>query len=598
MAVGEHPMPVRVLLQGDNVDRGLLIRITGSPMMYVPVELARDTRKQLFLYTEPATTRLAGGLPRLEILEERRRIHEETLVARAPPAKFFVPVVGGPSLELSLTASPAVTPESLPRDPRGYSGLNGLIVYPDAWEGIHPAALEALSVWVQGGGTLLVPTIAGSRTLLLPSSHPFGPLRAGRVEAKPGFFSWMEHALGLKKVAPDRVEFEDPWDRATLSSPPSTAWRVFPADNAGDEEAIELPTVLARQRYGRGNLYFLCFDPAILPRSGEWEARDAFVRKLLAAGGGGSVLASEDPLLEVTAGARRLVLPGTRGRTSTGWFLLFLVVYLALIAPADYWLVRRLGRPRLTWLSFPVLVLVFSFFAWGLGRGRIGSTEYREITWIDAPLAGKTTALAHSVVGIYSDTNQRFTITPVAERAEVRPGLRDSGGEVEYDERIAAGAMVQKMHIWSDHAYRVVWQTERLLDSATLHRDSQGSGVLRVTGVLPRDPVLWRVVVLGETYDIPHSAARVVEGEGWDLRIGARARSSLGPEDWDAIGGAAADDGIGALADEFYGASRRGGPSAWVAAVLPGAWPALRIAERSPEPAGAVVVRVPVEVAE
>ncbi len=84
IARGECPMPVQVFLQGDNVDRQLLVRITGTPMVYLPVELPRETRKHLFVYTEPATSRLPGGFPSLEILEGRRRIHEETLVTRAP----------------------------------------------------------------------------------------------------------------------------------------------------------------------------------------------------------------------------------------------------------------------------------------------------------------------------------------------------------------------------------------------------------------------------------------------------------------------------------------------------------------------------------
>ena len=102
----------------------------------------------------------------------------------------------------------------------------------------------------------------------------------------------------------------------------------------------------------------------------------------------------------------------------------------------------------------------------------------------------------------------------------------------------------------------------------------------------------------GDVYTIPHTAVRVLDGEGWELRLDDPSRVPLGPDEWEAIGGAAvAEEGVGALADEFYGASR-GGTTSWVAAVLPGAWPALRIAERSPEPVGTVVVRVRVEVAE
>ena len=42
------------------------------------------------------------------------------------------------------------------------------------------------------------------------------------------------------------------------------------------------------------------------------------------------------------------------------WLLLLLVVYLVVIGPFDQYWLKRIGRPMLTWITFPCYVVLFS----------------------------------------------------------------------------------------------------------------------------------------------------------------------------------------------------------------------------------------------
>lgn len=68
-------------------------------------------------------------------------------------------------------------------------------------------------------------------------------------------------------------------------------------------------------------------------------------------------------------------LRGRSGNLRLSWFVGFLVVYLLLVGPANYLLLKRRGRKELLWVTVPVLALVFSGVAYGLARGSRGGVE-------------------------------------------------------------------------------------------------------------------------------------------------------------------------------------------------------------------------------
>lgn len=102
-----------------------------------------------------------------------------------------------------------------------------------------------------------------------------------------------------------------------------------------------------------------------------------------------------------------------------GWFVGFLAVYLVLVGPVNYFLLKRRGRKELLWLTIPFLALAFSGVAYGLARGSRGGTLVRTAGIVFADEAGqKGRALA--TVSSGAGGTRRFSFPT---RAAVAPNF-------------------------------------------------------------------------------------------------------------------------------------------------------------------------------
>lgn len=65
--------------------------------------------------------------------------------------------------------------------------------------------------------------------------------------------------------------------------------------------------------------------------------------------------------------ANRLTRP-RQGRVDLDAFFLFVLVYLVLVAPVNYLILKRRGRRELAWVTIPLLAVIFSGVAYGFAR--------------------------------------------------------------------------------------------------------------------------------------------------------------------------------------------------------------------------------------
>jgi hypothetical protein len=450
--------------------------------------------------------------------------------------------------------------------------------------------MKAISIWVEGGGLLLVPLLSRGERLRLDSSHPFGPLAAGAEEDVRGLCKGLEvelhNELGLR--SPEKVPVEE-WDRGSLSELPLEAYwslsinvqRVSKVP--GEEPKLRSATVLSLQRRGAGTLGLLAFDP-----SGEnlhqWKHKGRFLDVVLSPAPSG-VLARQRPIWPEAA-ARDIVQPQAGKQPAVGWFVLFILIFILLIGPADYWLVNRLHKPRLTWLTFPVTVLLFSGIAWNMGQGRIGALEYREVTFVDFLRPRAREALAVSFIGVYADTNQSLTFKPLAPRAEVDLLARESGGERAYVEGGKEEDLVQKMHIWAYHGYKTIWrEEERIL--AGVWSGEDGPARILLEQDLPVAPLLSLASWSGKLYRLSAPAGNPAK-EPYEARVEKEIP-------WAELRGALESIWDGRIPAPFIQRLKEEtalSPSLIV--ILPRPWPALEIVERRPSSTlGFCVVRSP-----
>jgi hypothetical protein len=288
-----------------------------------------------------------------------------------------------------------IKPEDLPDRWIGLAMVDHLIwLDADPAAARDPAQAEALRLWVAGGGHLMV---ASDRRDGLEKTFldPLLPVQPGQTATMPS-----AQVRGIAVSGPVAV----------LESKPRPGAVVL--DHSG-----EAP-ILVERRYGRGRVTFLALSPRQrafrehpdverfwtellrLPTRGVPSGREPF---------------ANDPIAETLGnsgmGAWVSNFSGIPP-PSLEWSFLLIAVYILLVGPADYVLLRFLNRMHWTWFSFSAYVVGFS--AAGLLAGaRLADhpAAVREFAVLDfAPAEQVTRGCA--LIGVNSPVKEIFSLEP------------------------------------------------------------------------------------------------------------------------------------------------------------------------------------------
>jgi hypothetical protein len=104
------------------------------------------------------------------------------------------------------------------------------------------------------------------------------------------------------------------------------------------------------------------------------------------------------------------------------WLLLLLIVYLIVIGPFDQFWLKRIGRPMLTWITFPCYVVFFSLLIYFIGyKLRAGESEWNELHVVDVLRSGERAELrGRTYASVYSPSNQRYLLEGQQQFASLR----------------------------------------------------------------------------------------------------------------------------------------------------------------------------------
>jgi hypothetical protein len=120
-----------------------------------------------------------------------------------------------------------------------------------------------------------------------------------------------------------------------------------------------------------------------------------------------------------------IALPALRLPSIWG-LLAFLALYIGLVGPANYLILRRLDRREWAYLTIPLTVALFTLGAYGVGaRGRGSSATTTALTLVRAAPAS-TTGQAQSFLGVYSPSRRSYRIG-LAQDALAWDGLNTLG---------------------------------------------------------------------------------------------------------------------------------------------------------------------------
>ena len=363
-------------------------------------------------------------------------------------------------------------PIRLPGAAHGLGAFDVLIwPRPRPWE-LRGEQLRALSHWLDDGGHLVLAGPQVGRHALEPWTRVVAgePLPVHRLDSLAG-------VAGVPLPT-----FEEPLFVTPLETPSGQVWL---RETWG--------TLAATESRGLGRLTVLGFDPGVAAIAG-WPGLGSFWLRLLdrhrlsAPKAGGRSLSYLGP--STTLGSRsvaRELLTVERGGPALPVVTLgfLLVLYLAAIGPGEYYLLRRVGKLKWTWLTFPLWVGLASVGAYAVAAGTRGKADFtRHILLRElAPGAGAFREQLHASLFVSSAGSHRLTSRrpgalpralsdPFSEQyfqtshlgsggsgwmvtsGSLGPGgrLRISGGEMEVFQPIyqqGAGAISSQLTKWS-----------------------------------------------------------------------------------------------------------------------------------------------------
>lgn len=432
----------------------------------VKVELPTGTLKRLVVPVFSSTRGFASWNARL--LDERGKLRAEQpdlrprrqiaagtpllgALARsaggAPQIRPILPQVG----ELQPGAA-RLLPALFPDNPLVLEGLDALYLNSERATDLNVKQVQALLAWLHAGGHLIVAVeqpsditsspwlkavfpcaLQGLRPLeghpelqrWLKEPWPANPLYTANLSPRPGRSSAAAASTESPFMTlPDDLDFE----KAPLHVAVGKVREGRVTLASGD-----LPLMVTAHR-GAGRVTALLFSPEREPvRS--WKHLPVFWARLAEVPGSWYVLSDfhlqggwgTDGLFGAMLDSRQVhKLPLT-------WLFLLLILYLAMIGPLDQYWLKRLGRPMLTWITFPCYVVLFSLLIYLIGyKLRAGESEWNELHVVDllektdgAELRGRT------YVSVYSPSNEKYALIGRQQTATLRSEFRGlwSGGQ-------------------------------------------------------------------------------------------------------------------------------------------------------------------------
>ena len=255
-----------------------------------------------------------------------------------------------------------IAPDELPEDWQGYASLEALLWLDGrATEIRSPAQVDALRQWISTGGTFCV---ARGNAIDLAGT-PIADLLPVKLGATRELSSLGGGALPEGSA----VVLESTVRKGAIRA-----------------ETQGVPLVVEADR-DAGRITFAAFDPSRPPFSG-WSEAKPFWKWLLSIGKAGPPSRQNEDLGSRTIGSRLLSEQAGRfpdvAAPEIGGLFLLIILYLIVVGPLDYGILRMFKKLEFTWFTFPAYVVLFTLFILLVGGAFIQRAAHqREIAVVD-----------------------------------------------------------------------------------------------------------------------------------------------------------------------------------------------------------------------
>jgi hypothetical protein len=397
-------LPIHVEVQNTGPDLDATVEAAyknnngGITAADVNVALPTTSRKDFFLYILPQSFMQNFHISLLDGKRVLKKIDIKNVNCLATGNMLFGVLTDVPSTydvlndvkPLSGFARVAhLKLSDLPDKVQAWDALDALVVSNIDTGTLTPDQQSALKTWLGSGGKLLV----------------------------VGGLKWQGTVAGLKDLLP--VEIHGTQNVSSLSE--LSAW-------IQDQSPLEPGTVLSvgtmregaevlvkqagvplliQKQTGFGSVYYLAADPALRPLSGWNGLADLY-----------TLLLGHRPPLPVWSNGfwtgytanQALGAISELGLPSIFYIACLMGLYVLIIGPLNYFVLRRLKRRELAWVTIPALVVVFSFVAYGSGLLYRGATPILNRLVVAQAWDGVDQAKTHALIGVYSPVRAKYDL--------------------------------------------------------------------------------------------------------------------------------------------------------------------------------------------
>jgi hypothetical protein len=401
------PVMVEMENSGPDLDGEVQVRVTGrgaASVFSTPVSMPTSSRKLITLYVLPNNFSHALSV---QFISGNTAIASQSITVRAQPNITYVigivsPERGALSMLMSAQfpgASRKITLvdfnlSEIPDRPEGLRSFDTIIINSVDSSILSPQQKTALETWVRQGGRLVIGGGAGAMQTV-------SGLPADLLPVSVRSFEELDSVAGLESLADGEIiRVPGPFVAATGNN---LTGRVL----AGDQS---FPLVIEKT-VGAGNVDLVALDLSASPFDA-WAGTTTFWERLL-----GPTAAYPDGLppdmsarqmasnqmIYALSNLPALDLPSIRSLT------LLLGIYVGLVGPVNYLILRWKRRMHWAWVTIPLITAVFSTGAFSIGYAMRGSDLLLNKVQV-AELQPGGIASVRSYFGLFSPTQTSYEI--------------------------------------------------------------------------------------------------------------------------------------------------------------------------------------------
>jgi hypothetical protein len=431
------PLLISVTNNSDPIEGKLIARQERSQALTntfsTPVSLASGARQTVLLYV---TMRSFASSIQVELLDNTGAVVTDIEVpVRSVTARDKLYVVVTNALNSTIDLSTLATggnqafqanwlTANVPDKAAALESLD-MLVFSDIDTGtLSTAQRSAIEEWVTAGGHLVV----------------------------TGGANWQGTAAAFTDILPltpqssDAVE--DLTGLAELAGDYSGALEESSIVTQGElrEEAVVLASstedipLVARREIGYGTIDYLTLDPSVEPLRGWDDAPQLWFTLLTSVDvrpGWAYGFTDMDKAIDGIE-----ILPGYNALPEATSMIGFLILYIVLVGPVNYLVLRQINRRELAWVTIPVLILVFSALAWATGFNLRGTEVLLSRLSVVQSWSDASVAHAEQVIGLLAPRRANYTLgmnddrllRPVARAVQGGRLLGNTGSTIEVEQ--------------------------------------------------------------------------------------------------------------------------------------------------------------------